>query len=48
MFCQGNVHNIEAVRDAFKSGEGVAYQKAHPCCFQGTAGFLSHLMRQIY
>ena len=35
----GNVHNIESVRDAFKSGEGVEYQKAHPCCFQGTARF---------
>ena len=34
-----NVHGIDSVREAFKTGEGVHYEKFHPCCFQGTARF---------
>ena len=35
----GNVHGIEKVMSAFKSGGGVDYGSFHPCVFQGTARF---------
>ena len=35
----GNVHNIEKVKKAFKTGAGVPYGESHPCIFQGTARF---------
>ena len=35
----GNVHGINAVAKAFKTGEGVNYGDFHPCVFQGTARF---------
>jgi 2-polyprenyl-3-methyl-5-hydroxy-6-metoxy-1,4-benzoquinol methylase len=35
----GNIHNIEKVKQAFKTGEGVPYEESHPCIFQGTARF---------
>ena len=35
----GNVHGIEAITDAFKTGGGVDYGDFHPCVFQGTARF---------
>ena len=35
----GNVHNIEKVKQAFQTGEGVPYSESHPCIFQGTARF---------
>lgn len=35
----GNIHSIEDVREAFKTGGGVDYGRAHPCIFQGTARF---------
>ncbi|MAI59134.1 MAG: hypothetical protein CML56_09205 [Rhodobacteraceae bacterium] len=35
----GNVHGIEKVMAAFKSGDGVDYGQFHPCVFKGTARF---------
>ena len=35
----GNIHNIEKVKKAFETGEGVPYEESHPCIFQGTARF---------
>ena len=35
----GNVHGIEKVIKAFKTGEGIDYGNFHPCVFQGTARF---------
>lgn len=35
----GNVHNIDKVMEAFKTGGGVNYDKFHPCIFKGTARF---------
>ena len=35
----GNIHNIDKVRDAFKTGKGVNYSDSHPCIFSGTARF---------
>lgn len=35
----GNVHGIDKVREAFKTGDGVDYGNFHPCVFQGTARF---------
>lgn len=35
----GNVHGIDKVKEAFKTGEGIDYGDFHPCVFQGTARF---------
>ena len=35
----GNIHNIEKVKKAFKTGQGVNYDDSHPCIFSGTARF---------
>ena len=35
----GNVHGIDKVVEAFKTGEGIEYGNFHPCVFQGTARF---------
>lgn len=35
----GNIHNIDKVKDAFKTGEGINYESTHPCIFSGTARF---------
>ena len=35
----GNIHNIDNVREAFKTGKGVNYSDSHPCIFSGTARF---------
>jgi ubiquinone/menaquinone biosynthesis C-methylase UbiE len=35
----GMVANEDVVKAAFPTGEGVAYERAHPCIFQGTARF---------
>lgn len=35
----GNVHGIDDVMQAFKTGEGVNYGDFHPCVFTGTARF---------
>jgi len=35
----GNIHSIDDVKEAFKTGAGVDYGRSHPCCFQGTARF---------
>ncbi len=35
----GNIHNIDKVRNAFKTGKGVNYNESHPCIFSGTARF---------
>jgi hypothetical protein len=35
----GNVHGIDKVREAFKTGDGVDYGNFYPCVFQGTARF---------
>ena len=35
----GNVHGIDKVLEAFKTGEGIEYGNFHPCVFQGTARF---------
>lgn len=35
----GNVHGIDAIKSAFRTGGGVDYGDFHPCVFQGTARF---------
>ena len=35
----GNVHGIDKMLEAFKTGDGVNYGDFHPCVFQGTARF---------
>mgnify|MGYP004042464979 CR=1 FL=1 len=44
----GNIHNIDKVRDAFKTGEGINYESTHPCIFSGTARFLDLHILPIY
>ena len=35
----GNVHGIDAITEAFKTGDGVNYGDFHACVFKGTARF---------